>query len=246
MDLQQKVAVVSGASRGIGRATAKALAAKGAAVAVVFRVQREAAAAVVAEIAAAGGRAEAFQADVTDSESVRSLADAVAERFGRVDVLVNNAGVYGERAIADLDAAFFAEQFNNNVLSVLLMTQAFAPHFSANGGSIINVSSNLARAPQAQNGVYSASKAAVDTLTRAFAIELGPRNIRVNAVAPFVTRTDMTAGIPDDVRAVLASQTPLQRLAEPEDIAGVIASLASDDMRWVTGRTILTDGGFTN
>lgn len=246
MDWQQKVAVVSGASRGIGRATAKALAAKGAAVAVVFRVQREAAAAVVAEITAAGGRAEAFQADVTDSESVRSLAGEVAKRFGRVDVLVNNAGVYEERAIADLDAAFFAEQFNNNVLSVLLMTQAFAPHFGSNGGSIINVSSNLARAPQARNGVYSASKAAVDTLTRAFAIELGPRNIRVNAVAPFVTRTDMTAGIPDEVRTVLASQTPLQRLAEPQDIAGVIASLASDDMRWVTGRTILTDGGFTN
>ncbi len=242
----QKIAVVSGASRGIGRATARTLAARGATVAVVFKAQREAAAAVVAEIAAAGSRAEAFQADVADGASVRALAAAVVQRFGRVDVLVNNAGVYGERPIEELDAEFFAGQFNNNVLSVMLMTQAFAPHFGSGGGSIVNVSSNLARAPDAHNGVYSASKAAVDTLTRAFAIELGPRNIRVNAVAPFITRTDMTAGIPDEVRAALAAQAPLRRLAEPEDIAGVIAALASDDMRWVTGRSILTDGGFTN
>lgn len=246
MNLQQKVAVVSGASRGIGKATARALAARGATVAVVYRKQRDAAAAVVAEIAAAGGRAEAFQADVSDTASVRALAAAVAQRFGTIDVLVNNAGVYGERAISDLDAAFFAEQFNQNTLSVALMTQAFAPLFGAGGGAIVNVSSNLASAPHAENGIYSASKAAVETLTRAFALELGPRNIRVNAVAPFVTRTDMTAHIPDAVRATLAEQTPLRRLAEPADVADVIASLASDDMRWVTGRTILTDGGFTS
>jgi 3-oxoacyl-[acyl-carrier protein] reductase len=242
----KKVAVVSGASRGIGKATAKALAARGATVAVVYKAQHEAAAAVVAEIAAAGGSAQAFQADVAVSASVRALADAVVKRFGQIDVLMNNAGVYGERTIESFDAAFFAEQFNSNALSVALMTQAFAPYFGSEGGSIVNVSSNLARAPRAENGIYSASKAAVDVLTRAFAIELGPRGIRVNAVAPFVTRTDMTSRIPDNARAVMASQTPLQRLAEPEDIAGVIAALVSDDMRWVTGRSILTDGGFTD
>jgi len=212
----------------------------------VYKQQRDAADTVVAEIIAAGGHAEAFQADVADAASVGALADTVARRYGRIDVLVNNAGVYGARPLAELDPDFFAEQFNNNTLSVMLMTQAFTPLFGEAGGSIVNVSSNLARAPRADTGVYSASKAAVDALTRGFAIELGPRQIRVNAVAPFVTRTDMTARIPDEVRQQFAAQTPLGRLAEPQDIARAIVALASDELAWVTGRTLLTDGGFTD
>lgn len=246
MSLQDKVAVVSGASRGIGKATAEQLAARGARVAVVYKARREAADDVVATIRAAGGQAQAFQADVADPASVRALASAVADRYGRIDILVNNAGVFGARPLAELDAAFFAEQFHNNTLSVMLMTQAFAPLFGDGGGSIVNVSSNLAHAPTGPTSVYSASKAAVDALTRAFAMELGARGIRVNAVAPFITRTDMTAGIPDDERRHLAAQTPLGRLAEPEDVARAIVALASPDMAWVTGRSILTDGGFTD
>ena len=246
MSLQDKVAVVTGASRGIGKATAMALAARGAHVAVVYKAQRAAAETVVAAIRSAGGQADAFQADVADPASVRALAQAVAQQHGRIDVLVNNAGVFGARMLAELDAAFFAEQFDNNTLSVMLTTQAFAPLFSDHGGSIVNVSSNLAHAPTAPTSVYSASKAAVDALTRAFAMELGARRIRVNAVAPFITRTDMTAGIPDDERRHLAAETPLGRLAEPEDVARVIVALASPDMAWVTGRSILTDGGFTD
>jgi 3-oxoacyl-[acyl-carrier protein] reductase len=246
MSLQDKVAVVTGASRGIGKAAALALAARGAHVAVVYKAQRAAAEAVVAAIRAAGGQADAFQADVADPASVRALAQAVGQQHGRIDVLVNNAGVFGARLLAELDAAFFAEQFDNNALSVMLTTQAFAPLFGDHGGSIVNVSSNLAHAPTAPTSVYSASKAAVDALTRAFAMELGARRIRVNAVAPFITRTDMTAGIPDDERRHLAAETPLGRLAEPEDVARVIVALASPDMAWVTGRSILTDGGFTD
>jgi 3-oxoacyl-[acyl-carrier protein] reductase len=246
VSLKDKVAVVSGASRGIGRATAIALAARGASVAVVYRQQRESAQIVVDEIRGVGGRAHAFQADVSRADSVRALADAVANERGRIDILVNNAGVYGARPIGELDAAFFDEQFHLNALSVMLMTQAFAPLFGAAGGSIVNVSSNLARAPTAEAGVYSASKAAVDALTRAFALELGPRRIRVNAVAPFITRTDMTAGIPQAHLDQARERTPLGRLADPEDIANVIAALVSPDMAWVTGRSLLTDGGFTD
>ncbi|MCW3480323.1 SDR family oxidoreductase [Neisseriaceae bacterium JH1-16] len=246
MTAAQKIAVITGASRGIGKATAQALAARGHQVAIVFKQQRAAADAVVAEIIAAGGHAEAFQADVADAGSVDALAHAIARRYGHIDVLVNSAGVYGARPLAELDPAFFTEQFHNNTLSVLLTTRAFAPLFGAAGGSIVNLSSNLARAPQAETAVYSASKAAVDALTRGFAIELGPRQIRVNAVAPFITRTDMTAGIPDELRQQFAAQTPLGRLAEPQDIARAIVALASDDLAWVTGRTLLTDGGFTD
>jgi 3-oxoacyl-[acyl-carrier protein] reductase len=246
MTAAQKIAVVTGASRGIGKATAQALAARGHQVAIVFKQQRAAADAVVTEIIAAGGHAEAFQADVADADSVDALAHAIKRRYGRIDVLVNSAGVYGARPLAELDAAFFTEQFNNNTLSVLLTTWAFAPLFDAAGGSIVNLSSNLARAPRAETAVYSASKAAVDALTRGFAIELGPRQIRVNAVAPFITRTDMTAGIPDELRQQFAVQTPLGRLAEPQDIARVIVALASDELAWITGRTLLADGGFTD
>ncbi|SEA71982.1 SDR family NAD(P)-dependent oxidoreductase [Variovorax sp. YR216] len=246
MPLQDKVAVVSGASRGIGRATALALAARGASVVVVYRQQRDAARAVVDEIRSAGGRAHAFQADVGRANSVRALADVIADEHDRIDILVNNAGVFGARPIGELDSAFFDEQFHNNTLSVMLMTQAFAPLFGAAGGSIVNVSSNLARAPRAETGVYSASKAAVDALTRAFALELGPRRIRVNAVAPFITRTDMTDGIPETRLEHAREKTPLGRLAEPEDIANAIAALVSPDMAWVTGRSLLADGGFTD
>lgn len=146
--------------------------------------------------------------------------------------------------VGSIDLASFDAQFRTNAFSTILVTQAVLPHVPARGGHIVNVSSSLVYRPRAGLAVYAASKAAVSALTHAFAVELGPRNITVNAVAPALTRTDMTAPIPDEVKARMRESTPMGRLAEPDDIADAIAFLASDDGRWITGRTLMTDGGF--
>lgn len=243
MKLTGQVAVVTGASRGIGAAVARRLAKDGAAVALICQSKREAAEIVATDIRKQGGRAAIFQADVTNERALQSVAQQVAAEFGPINILAHVAGVFGAAPVGNITRELFDQQFLANTWSVITTAQAVLPHFPPSGGSIVNVSTSLVHDPGDGTAVYSASKAALEVLTFGFAKELGARGIRVNAVAPAITRTDMTADIPqahlDHERAL----TPLGRLAEPEDIADVVAFLASNDARWVTGRTLLTDGG---
>ncbi len=243
--LGEKIALVTGASRGIGAGIAKKLASLGAQVAINYRANEQAARATVEEIRKQGGIAELFAADVADAAAVRAMVAAVAERFGRIDILVNNAGTFGVRLLGEIDATFFAEQFVANTLSMILVTQEALRHFPASGGRIISVSSRLAYSPSEGTSVHAAAKAAVSTLTHAFARELGRRHITVNAVAPGPTETDMIRGMPPELRETIAAATPIGRMGGPADIAGLVACLASEDAGWVTGRTILVDGGLT-
>jgi 3-oxoacyl-[acyl-carrier protein] reductase len=243
MKLSAQVAVVTGASRGIGAAVARRLAKDGAAVAMIYQSNREAANQVATEIRSQGGRAAIFQADVTDERALESAIQQAATEFGPVNVLAHIAGVFDAAPVGNITRELFDKQFLVNTWSVITTTQATLPHFAVDGGSIINVSTSLVHEPRNGTAVYSASKAALETLTLGFATELGARGIRVNAVAPAITRTDLTAGIPQPHLDQERSLTPLGRLAEPEDIADVVAFLASRDARWVTGRTLLTDGG---
>lgn len=245
MGFHGKVALVTGASRGIGAATARTLAARGASVAVTYKENRRSAEDLVSAIRDSGGTAVTFQVAIEDSASVHRLLADVVQTYERIDILVNNAGVAGTRAFAEIDFSFFAQQFHSNVWGTIQVTQAALPHFPGSGGRIVNLSSQRTFSPRDGTGVYAASKAAISTLTQAMAIELGPKNITVNAVAPAVTQTDMTAKMPSEKKAAIAGLTPLGRLAAPEDIADVIAFLASDEARWITGRTILADGGLT-
>jgi 3-oxoacyl-[acyl-carrier protein] reductase len=238
-----KTALVTGASGGIGAAIARAMAAQGAAVAVHYRGGKDKAEALAREITETGAQAAAFGADVSAPAEATQLAGAVAARFGQIDILVNNAGIIETGIFGAIDPASFERQFNGNVLSVLLMMQAAVPHFPASGGRIINISSSLAVAPLESTVVYSACKAAVNTLTQGFARELGRRHITVNAIAPGATETPMTSGIPQEIKDRIANSTPLGRWARPEDIADVAVFLASDAARFVTGRVIVVDGG---
>jgi len=238
--LAGKVALVTGASGGIGSAIARALAAQGAAVAVHYRGGAEKAEALAREI---GGQAAAFGADFLLPAEATRLAAAVAGHFGRIDILVNSAGIIEPGVFGAIGAESFERQFAANVLSVLLMMQAAVPHFPAAGGRIINISSSLAMAPLESTVVYSASKAAVNTLTQGFARELGKRHITVNAIAPGATETEMTAGVPAEIKERIAGATPLGRWARPEDIADVAVFLASDAARFITGRIMVVDGG---
>jgi 3-oxoacyl-[acyl-carrier protein] reductase len=243
MKLAGQVAMVTGASRGIGAAVARRLAQDGAAVALIYQTQQEAAEAVATDIRKHGGRAAIFQADVTNERALQSVAQQVAAEFGPIGILAHIAGIFGAAPVGSITRDLFDQQFLVNTWSVVTTTQAVLPHFSPDGGSIVNVSTSLVHDPGAGTAVYSASKAALETLTFGFAKELGARGIRVNAVAPAITRTDMTADIPPTHLDHERSLTPLGRLAEPEDIADVVSFLASRDSRWVTGRTLLTDGG---
>lgn len=243
MKLSGKVAIVTGGSRGIGAAIARRLAGEGAQVALFYRSNAEAADATVRAIEAAGGQAAAFKADMADEAAVRLAVREVVSHFGRVDALVNNAGIFEAEPVGEISRESFQRQFSINAWSVLASTQAALEHFPAAGGAIVNVSSSLAVRPEPQTVSYSASKAAVDSLTLGCAIELGARGIRVNAVAPAITRTDMTADIPAEQLREETRLTPLGRLAEPADIADVVAFLCSDDARWITGRSLLVDGG---
>ncbi|NWK79783.1 SDR family NAD(P)-dependent oxidoreductase [Aquitalea sp. LB_tupeE] len=239
------VAIVTGGSRGIGAAIARKLAREGAEVVIVYRNNQQQAEHVVADIIRQGGKAEAYAADVTQEQEVRQLLDEVAQRHGHIDILINNAGVFEGRPLGEVDADHIARVFDGNMGSMLLMTRHALPFFPARGGRIVNLSSNLIYSPRIGTAIYSASKAAVSVLTHAYALELGPRGITVNAVAPAMTETDMTAATPPARREAVANGTPLGRVARPEDIADVVAFLASDDARWITGRTLLTDGGLT-
>ncbi|HSW13084.1 MAG TPA: glucose 1-dehydrogenase [Solimonas sp.] len=246
LPLEGKVALVTGGSRGIGAATARKLAALGATVAINYRANADAAHSVVGSVVSAGGVARAYQADVTDPAAIEPLVSRVASDFGRIDILVNNVGVLGLRPLGQLDAAFFAEQFNGNVLSMVLMVQAVVPHFPPEGGKIVNLASRLAYSPvMPGSAFYAGAKAAVVAITQAFARELGPRQITVNAVAPGTTETDMTSAMLVERRKGIEAATPLGRVAQPDDVADAVAFFASHASRWITGRTVIVDGGMT-
>jgi 3-oxoacyl-[acyl-carrier protein] reductase len=243
--LTGKVAVVTGASKGIGAAIAKALAAEGASVVVNYATSKTGADSVVAAITAANGKAVAMGGDVSKAADAQGIIDAAIATYGRLDILVNNSGVYEFAPIEDITEEHFHRQFNINVLGLLLTTQAAVKHLGE-GASIINISSIASRITPAASAVYSGTKGAVDAITGVLARELGPKKIRVNAVNPGVVVTEGThsAGIiGSELDAAALSQTPLGRLGQPDDIAAIAVFLASDDARWLTGEQLLAGGG---
>jgi 3-oxoacyl-[acyl-carrier protein] reductase len=245
--LSGKVAVVTGASKGIGAAIAKHLAGEGAAVVVNYASSKAGAERVVAEITGKGGRAVAVQADVAKPADIRRLFAEAKKAFGRLDVLVNNAGVYEFAALEAITPEHFHKLFDLNVLGLLLTTQEAVKHFSPDGGSVVNISSVVVTATPPTTSVYSATKAAVDAVTRTLAKELGPRKIRVNAINPGMVETEgvHTAGITEsDFRKQVEAQTPLGRIGQPEDIGPAAVFLASADSAWITGETLYIAGGY--
>ncbi|MET0262217.1 MAG: glucose 1-dehydrogenase [Rariglobus sp.] len=247
LKLAGKTALVTGASKGIGAAIARHLAAAGASVVVNDASSKTGADAVVAEIIAAGGKAFAVQADVSKPEDIARLFDETKRAFGgRLDILVNNAGVYEFGALEAITPEHFHRQFNLNVLGLLLTTQAAATLFPATGGSVINVGSVITDIAPPASAVYTGTKAAVDAITSVLAKELGARHIRVNALNPGFTVTEgtHTAGIAgSDFEAATVKNTPLGRAGHPDDIAKAAVFLASDDSGWVTGDHLRVGGG---
>ncbi len=240
-----KVAVVTGASKGIGAAVAEKLAENGAAVVVNYATSAEQANAVVERIKARGGRAKAVRADVSKAdEAGRLLQDAVSE-FGRVDVLVNNAGVYEFRPLAEIDEEHFDRLFNLNVKGLLFTTRAAENAFDGHGGSVINISSLASQMAVPSASVYGATKAAVDSITRTLAAELGPKNILVNSILPGPVETEGARALDewDTIRNSFLPRTPLGRIGQPNDIASVALFLASGEAGWITGQVIPVAGG---
>jgi 3-oxoacyl-[acyl-carrier protein] reductase len=246
-DLAGKVAVVTGASKGIGASIAKQLAAAGASVVVNYASAKDDAERVVASIKQHGGKAVAVQGDVSKEADVKRLFAETTKAFGKVDVLVNNAGVYAFQAIDDLAEAEYRRQFDINVLGPLLATKEAVAHFNGKGGSVINVSSVVSTKAFPTASVYSGTKGALDAVTRSLAAELGPRNIRVNTIAPGGVDTEgaQTLGmIGSDMEKQLVASTPLGRIGQPDDIGKIAVFLASDQSGWVTGERIVAAGGY--
>jgi 3-oxoacyl-[acyl-carrier protein] reductase len=244
--LKGKAAIVTGASKGIGASIARHLAAEGAAVVVNYATSKEGADRVVANITSAGGRAIAVQANVAKRAEIERLFTEATAAFGPLDILVNNAGMYEFSPLEDVTEAHFHRQFELNVLAPLLASQEALKHFGPAGGNIINISSVVSTLTPAQASVYGASKAALDAVTRSLAKELGPRNIRVNAINPGMVETEgvHAAGLANgDFRAQIQAQTPLGRIGQPGDIAPTAVFLASEESAWITGETLLVAGG---
>jgi 3-oxoacyl-[acyl-carrier protein] reductase len=244
--LEDKVALITGASRGIGRATAIGFAREGARVAINYTSNRNAADEVVKAIKDSGGEAEAYQADVAARAQVDAMAQAVGQRFGRVDILVNNAGIGLRGNVLSMDVGDgFDRLLDVNVKGVVHCVQAVGPNMVANGGGrIVNVSSIAGIGTSlAENTPYAASKAALIGLTRRFALDLGPHNINVNAICPGFIRTDMTTSSDPTRTAYITDRTVLGRVGKPEEIAGPILFLASDEASFMTGQIIVADGG---
>jgi 3-oxoacyl-[acyl-carrier protein] reductase len=244
--LAGKVAVVTGASKGIGAGIALQLAADGAAVVVNYASSKTGADKVVDQITKQGGRAVAVQADLSKHTDDKKLFAETKKQFDKFDILVNNAGVYEFKSLEEITPEHYHRMFDLNVLGLLLATQEAAKLFGKNGGSIINISSVAARSAPPSTSVYSATKGAVDSITRSLSQELGPRHIRVNAVNPGMVETEgvASAGLTEsDFQKQVIAQTPLGRLGQPKDIASIVAFLASDDASWITGETFYVSGG---
>jgi 3-oxoacyl-[acyl-carrier protein] reductase len=245
--LSGKVAVVTGASKGIGASIAKHLAEEGAAVVVNYSTSKEGADRVVAEITGKGGKAIAVQGNVSKRKDIERLFSETKEEFGQIDILVNNAGIYEMAALESVTEEHFHKQFDVNVLGPLLATQEAVKFFNPEGGSIVNISSMASTLTPANMSVYSATKAALDAVTRTLAKELGPRHIRVNAINPGMVLTEgvVAAGFDtSDFRKQVESQTPLGRIGVPQDIAQAAVFLASSDASWISGETLLIAGGY--
>ena len=247
--LKGKVAVVTGASKGIGASIAKHLADEGAAVVVNYASSKQGADRVVAEITGKGGRAGALQADMSKHADIKRLFADAEKAFGRLDVLVNNAGIYEFAPLEEVTPEHFHKQFDLNVLGLILASQEAVKQFGSAGGSIINISSVVATAAPANWSVYSATKGAVDAVTRSLAKELGPRNIRVNSINPGLVETEGTTSVgttadESEVRKQFELQATLGRIGQPRDIAPAAVFLASSDSAWVTGETFYIAGGF--
>lgn len=244
--LAGKVAIVTGASKGIGAAIARQLAAEGASVVVNYSSSKEGAERVVADITRSGGKAVAVQANISQPADIERLFAETRNAFDKLDILVNNAGIYEFAPLESVTPEHFHKQFDLNVLGLVLASQQAVKHFGAGGGSIVNISSVAATLAPPTASVYSATKAAVNAVTRSLAQELGPRKIRVNAVNPGMVETEgfHSAGIAEsEFRAATEAQTPLGRIGQPQDIAPAVAFLASDDAAWITGETLYISGG---
>jgi 3-oxoacyl-[acyl-carrier protein] reductase len=247
MKLAGKVAVVTGASKGIGAAIARQLASAGAAVVVNYSSSRDSAERIVQEIAQGGGRAVAVQANLAKKADIDQLFAEAQKAFGRVDILINNAGIYEFSPIEEISEAHFHKQFDLNVLGLLLASQAAVRQFGPTGGVIVNISSVVATMGVPNAAAYSGTNGAVDAITRALAKELGPRKIRVNAINPGMVETEgvHTAGIADsDFRKQIEAATPLGRIGQPGDIAGAALFLVSEEASWITGQTLTISGGY--
>lgn len=244
--LANKVAVVTGASKGIGAGIAKGLAAEGAKVVVNYASSKEGADRVVAEITSKGGKAIAVQGDVAKAADVQRIFAETKKAFGRLDVLVNNAGVYKFAPLEEITEELFHWHFNTNVLGLIQATQEAVKHFGAEGGSVINIGSTASQVTPPTTAVYTATKGAVDAITHVLAKELGPKKIRVNSINPGIVETEgvHTIGIlGTDFEKQFVAQTPLGRVGQPEDIASIAVFLASADSGWLTGELLLASGG---
>ncbi|HMF77975.1 MAG TPA: glucose 1-dehydrogenase [Bryobacteraceae bacterium] len=244
--LTGKVAIVTGASKGIGAGIAKGLAAEGASVVVNYSSSKEGADRVVAEITGRGGKAIAVHGDVAKADDVQRIFAAAKHAYGKLDVLVNNAGVYQFAPLESITEEHFHRQFNTNVLGLILATQEAVKHFGAEGGSVINIGSTASSLTPPTTAVYTATKGAVDAVTHVLAKELGSKNIRVNSINPGMVETEgvHTLGfMGSDFQKTFEAQTPLGRIAQPEDIAPIAVFLASADSGWLTGEMLLASGG---
>ena len=244
--LAGKVAVVTGASKGIGASIAKHFAAEGAAVVVNYASSKAGADRVVAEIMGSGGKAVAVHANVTEPAEIERLFADTKKAFGKLDILVNNAGIYEFLPIEAITEEHFHKQFNLNVLGLILASREAAKYFGPQGGSIVNISSLASYLLPANGSVYAATKAAVDAVTGSLAKELGPRNIRVNAINPGMVITEgvRAAGFEEsDIRKQMEARTPLGRIGQVEDVSPAAVFFASSDAAWITGETLVIAGG---
>ena len=245
LKLKDKVAVITGSSKGIGAGIARKFAAAGAKVVINYASDKASAAQIVKEITAQGGTAIAVQADITLSADVKRLFEATNTAFGRLDILVNNAGVYKIEPFEAVSEESFHAQVNTHLFGNFLCSQQALNYFGAAGGSIINISSTVSQNPVPGTAVYAAAKAGIDAMTKALSKELGPKKIRVNTLAPGMTETEGTRDVirGSELEKQMLSITPLGRLGLPEDMAKVALFLASDDSAWVTGERITVSGG---
>lgn len=244
--LAGKVAVVTGASKGIGASIAKHLGTEGASIVVNYSSSKAGADSVVAEITKSGGKAVAVQGDVSKQAEIKRLFDETKKAFGRLDILINNAGVYEFAPLEAVTEEHFHRMFNLNVLGLILTSQEAAKYFGPEGGSILNISSVASTLTPANGAVYSATKAAVDAVTKSLAKELGPRKIRVNAINPGMVITEgvLTAGFSEgEFRKQMEARTPLGRIGETADVAPAAVFLAGPDSAWITGETLVIAGG---